>query len=265
MQTGTLSWILQHNVFYVVEPCRHLVVLVAKPLTCLTHSNFRVTGFEKTTPALSPRVDLSCVNGLLTITRLQGIYPPSPVTACIARTHGAETTRRGAMPLTRRPTGHGILGFRRQRFIRAVGGHKGASSGMKVTEISGSSAYQTYLQLALDDAVTAYQVTHEAVSGQPPLTEETATPQLTLLHYRLEQQRATALLLAACCVEALGNLYLAHKSTPEQFAILEWAKFLDKWTVLPSLFVPDYSFPRDGELYQDLKRLNARRNASTLR
>jgi hypothetical protein len=108
---------------------------------------------------------------------------------------------------------------------------------MKITEIGGSSAYQAYLQLALDDAVAAYQVTHEAVSAQPPLTEETATPQLTLLYYRLEQQRATALLLAACCVEALGNLYLAHKSTPEQFAILEWAKFLDKWTVLPSLFV----------------------------
>jgi hypothetical protein len=132
---------------------------------------------------------------------------------------------------------------------------------MKITEIGGSSAYQAYLQLALDDAVAAYQVTHEAVSAQPPLTEETATPQLTLLYYRLEQQRATALLLAACCVEALGNLYLAHKSTPEQFAILEWAKFLDKWTVLPSLFVPGYSFPKDGELYQDLKRLNSRRNA----
>jgi hypothetical protein len=31
---------------------------------------------------------------------------------------------------------------------------------MKITEIGGSSAYQAYLQLALDDAVAAYQVTH---------------------------------------------------------------------------------------------------------
>jgi hypothetical protein len=42
---------------------------------------------------------------------------------------------------------------------------------------------------------------------------------------------------------------------------LEWAKFLEKWTVVPSLFVPGYSFPKDGELYQDLKLLNARRNS----
>jgi len=81
------------------------------------------------------------------------------------------------------------------------------------------------------------------------------------LHYTLEQRRATALVLAGCCVEAVANLYLAHKTTPEQFAILEWAKMLDKWTVLPSLFVSGYSLPKDGELYQDLKRLNARRNA----
>jgi hypothetical protein len=132
---------------------------------------------------------------------------------------------------------------------------------MEVREIGGSSGYQAYLQLALDDAVSAYQETHEAVSCHPPLTEETATPELTLLHYALEQRRATALVLAACCVEALANLYLAQKTTPEQFAILEWARFLDKWTVLPSLFLPGYTFPKDGELYQDLKRLNARRNA----
>jgi len=67
--------------------------------------------------------------------------------------------------------------------------------------------------------------------------------------------------LAACCVEALANLYLAQKTTSEEFAILKWTRFIEKWTVLPSLFVPNYSFPKDGELYQDLKRLSARRNA----
>jgi len=131
---------------------------------------------------------------------------------------------------------------------------------MEVREIGGSSAYQAHLQMALDDAVSAYQEAHEAVSCHSPLTEETANPELTLLHYAIEQRRATALVLAACCVEALANLYLAHKTTPEQFAILEWTRFLEKWTVLPSLFVPGYSFPKDGELYQDLKRLIARRN-----
>jgi hypothetical protein len=132
---------------------------------------------------------------------------------------------------------------------------------MEVEEIGGSSSYQVYLHMALDDAVSAYQKTHKAVSRHPPLTEKTANPELTWLKYALEQRRATTLVLAACCHEALANLYLAQKTTSEEFAILKWTRFLEKWTVLPSLFVPNYSFPKDGELYQDLKRLSARRNA----
>ena len=132
---------------------------------------------------------------------------------------------------------------------------------MKVTELKGSSGYQTYLHLALDDAVAEYQKVQSAVAQQPPMTEQTATPELTMLHYSLEQKCATAILLAASCVEAVANLYLGFKSTPEQFAVLERATFLEKWTVLPSLFVSGYTFPKDGELYQDLKRLHARRNA----
>jgi hypothetical protein len=132
---------------------------------------------------------------------------------------------------------------------------------MKITTLGGSSGYQVYLHLALDEAVLAYQAAHEAISRHPPFSEHTATPELTLLYYTLERRRATALILAACCVEAVANLYLSLKTTAEQFALLEWAKFLEKWTVVPSLFVPGYSFPKDGELYQDLKRLNARRNS----
>lgn len=132
---------------------------------------------------------------------------------------------------------------------------------MKITEISGSSGYQAFLHLALDDAVAAFKEAHKEVSQQPPLTEDSATPELTLLHYKLEQRRATALIIAACCVEAAANLYLAQKASPDQFALLEWAKFMEKWMVIPSLFVPSYAFPKDGELYQDLKRLNVRRNA----
>jgi hypothetical protein len=115
--------------------------------------------------------------------------------------------------------------------------------------------------LALDEAVLAYQAAHEATSRYPALSEHTATPELTLLYCTLEKIRATALILAACCGEAAANLYLSLKTTAEQFALLEWAKFLEKWTVVPSLFVPGYSFPKDGKLYQDLKRLNARRNS----
>lgn len=132
---------------------------------------------------------------------------------------------------------------------------------MKVTELQGFSGYQMYLHLALDDAVAEYQKVQAVVAQQPRLTEETATPQLTMLHYSLEQKRATAILLAASCVEAVANLYLGLKATPEQFAVLERATFLEKWTVLPSLFISGYNFPKDSELYQDLKRLHARRNA----
>lgn len=132
---------------------------------------------------------------------------------------------------------------------------------MNVTELKGSSGYQMYLHLALDDAVADYQKVQDEVAKQPLLTEETATPELTMLHYALEQRRATALLLAASCVEAVANLYLGFKATPEQFAVLERSTFLEKWTVVPSLFLSGYTFPKDGELYHDLKRLHARRNA----
>jgi hypothetical protein len=69
------------------------------------------------------------------------------------------------------------------------------------------------------------------------------------------------LLLAASCVEAGANFCLDCSATPEQFEVLERATFVEKWTVLPSLFTPGYSLPRDGPLFQDLKRLHVRRNA----
>ena len=119
---------------------------------------------------------------------------------------------------------------------------------MKVTELQGSSAYQVYLHLELEDAITAYQQIHERVVQQPALTEETATPELTMLHYSREQKRATALLLAASCVEAVANLYLGLKAAPDQFAFLERATFLEKWTVVPSLFLQGYDLPKDGKL-----------------
>jgi hypothetical protein len=77
----------------------------------------------------------------------------------------------------------------------------------------------------------------------------------------LEVKSAVVILFTACYVEALANLYLAFKTTTDQLSVLESASFLEKWTVVPSLFLPDYAFPRDGELYHDLKRLHQRRNA----
>jgi hypothetical protein len=132
---------------------------------------------------------------------------------------------------------------------------------MKITELGGFSGYQTHLHLALDEAVSAYEMAHELVRQRQPLSEQTATPELTALRYALEMKRVTALIIAACCVEAAANLYLGLKATPDQFAMLEWATLEDKWTVVPSLFVPEYSFPKTGQLYQDLKRLIFARNS----
>jgi len=117
--------------------------------------------------------------------------------------------------------------------------------------------------MGLYDAVAEYEGAHERVEQRPPLTEDTATPELTLLHYTLEQKRATTLLLAAACVEAIANLYLSLKTSPDQFAVLERATFLEKWSVVPSFVTPGYTLPKDCELYQDVRRLQARRNALT--
>ena len=114
--------------------------------------------------------------------------------------------------------------------------------------------------MALKNAVAQYAQAWEATSSYPPLTEDTATPELTILHYNLEQRRVVALLLAASSVEAVANLYLRFKVNAEQLSFLERATFIEKWTVVPSLFIP-YTFPKDSELYQDLKRLHTRRNS----
>ncbi len=132
---------------------------------------------------------------------------------------------------------------------------------MEIKQTLGMSGYQTHLFMALAEAVKAFESTLAATTAGPPLNEATATPELTILHYELEQRRAVVLMLASATVEALANLYMRLRSTPEQALLLERATVVEKWTVVPSLFLPNYAFPTDGELYQDLKRLTDRRNA----
>lgn len=132
---------------------------------------------------------------------------------------------------------------------------------MRVTELKECSAYQAYLLMGLYDAVAEYEWAHESVEQRPSLTEDTATPELTVLHYTLEHKQATTLLLAAACVEAIANLYLSLKTSSDQFAVLERATFLEKWSVVPSFVIPGYTLPKNCELYQDVRRLQTRRNA----
>jgi hypothetical protein len=108
---------------------------------------------------------------------------------------------------------------------------------MRITLHSSQSGRQVSLHLALRHAMDEYDRVHEEVKAKPPLTEETADPFLTDIYYRWEQWRATALILAAACVEATVNVYLAFKD-PDNFEKLQWKP-----------------------LHRDLKRLHERRNA----
>lgn len=131
---------------------------------------------------------------------------------------------------------------------------------MTITELGGYSIYHVHLHLALTEAVKEHKQLSQEMAKHLPLTEQTVTTESVRLHYSLEQKRIAVILLAAACVEALANLFLATKTTPEQFAVLDATTVIDKWVVLPALFLKDYTFPRDTELYRDLKLLNGRRN-----
>jgi len=135
---------------------------------------------------------------------------------------------------------------------------------MRIKKEGGFSGYHIYLNLALDEAVGEYERTFTEIQNHPSFTEEIEEDEtlgLIRLQYRLKQKFTTTILLAACCVEALGNLFLAIKTTPDQFASLERASFIEKWTVIPSQFLPEYTLPQDGQLYGDLRRLQIYRNA----
>ena len=80
---------------------------------------------------------------------------------------------------------------------------------------------------------------------------------------RLEEAQIVIILLAHSFIEALANFYLLLKTTPDQFNIIEKTGLIDKWTVVPSLFLKDYTFPKGEKIYNDLKELNGRRNAIT--
>ena len=131
---------------------------------------------------------------------------------------------------------------------------------MKVTLHSSQSGRQVSLHLALVSAMDEYDRVHAEVQAHPPLTEETADPFLTDLWYRWELRRATALILAAACVEATINVYLAFKD-PDGFEKLQWKPFMAKLTTVPKQFEKAYELPKTSELYRDLKRLHDRRNA----
>ena len=78
--------------------------------------------------------------------------------------------------------------------------------------------------------------------------------------YALEDARLRIYLLSATCVEALANYYLSFKTNAEQFTIFEKANPVEKWVAVPRLIIPTYRFPKNGSLYQVLKKLIKIRN-----
>jgi hypothetical protein len=121
---------------------------------------------------------------------------------------------------------------------------------MKVTLHSSQSGNQVSLHLALLNAMDEYDSVHAEVQANPQLTEETADPFLTDVWYRWEQWRATALILAAACIEATMNVYLAFKD-PDNFERLQWQPFMAKLTTVPKQFDKTYELPESSELYID--------------
>lgn len=76
----------------------------------------------------------------------------------------------------------------------------------------------------------------------------------------IEERRIVLAILTASLLEAVANVYLALKLNPSQFAIFEMCSVIDKWVVIPSLILPNFSFPKGGDLHESLTTLIRRRN-----
>jgi hypothetical protein len=125
------------------------------------------------------------------------------------------------------------------------------------------SAYHGYVATSLARDMNAYvqhstrileRATERDHRGNPPVittAEKTMTYEL----------RIKVTILAAVYVEALANLFLAFKLNGDQLAAIDRTEILQKWATLPTLFLPEYKFPKSETLYADLKLLIAHRNS----
>lgn len=81
---------------------------------------------------------------------------------------------------------------------------------------------------------------------------------------RYVSERVSIIVIASAFTEALINailaIGLAYTNKQEIFALLEKVSFMEKWVIGPKIFVPDYAFAKDKQLYNSLKNLNKQRN-----
>jgi hypothetical protein len=67
--------------------------------------------------------------------------------------------------------------------------------------------------------------------------------------------------LSEAIINACLAIALSHVGKPELFALVEAASVKDKWTTGPQTFLPKYSFPKSGDMYETLTILCKRRNS----
>jgi hypothetical protein len=132
------------------------------------------------------------------------------------------------------------------------------------TTIGGHHFSLSYvLQHAKDDLINLFKKIEEFKPHEVYPAYEPKVAYHLAFNDRIFEQEVHVVLVASSMIEAMANMLLSKYTDSETFAVLERANPIEKWVTLPGLFVPGYSFRKDGSLYNTLKLLIARRNALT--
>lgn len=134
----------------------------------------------------------------------------------------------------------------------------------KALTVSGNHLFLYYaLEKAKEDHVALYEemATFDPKEKYPKLDPKVA--RFFTFARRIFRSEINIILVTASLIEAMANLFYAENAPPEVFAVLERATPIEKWVELPKLYLPSYTFPKDGKLYNTLITLNKRRNSIT--
>lgn len=134
----------------------------------------------------------------------------------------------------------------------------------KALTISGNHHFLYYtLEKAKEDHIALYEeiATFNPKEKYPKLDPKFA--HFVAFARRIFRSEVSIILVSASLIEGMANLFLAENASAEVFAVLERATPVEKWVELPKLYIPSYSFPRGGKLYNTLITLNRRRNSIT--
>jgi len=79
--------------------------------------------------------------------------------------------------------------------------------------------------------------------------------------FTVDSSRIIITLLSCSYLEGMINFYIESKTDAEQFIIFDRRPLLEKWVTIPRLFIPQYTLPKNEQLYNDLFLLIKERNA----